>query len=108
MFCNKQSRLWKVSFSIYVITEISFSNMCPIFINFILKDSKSYFTRPPPVRPVVAAAAWEVGARGVVAPRPLALVVVVKVEGELMPLAEGMSGEVVILEGRCSVEEDPP
>ena len=92
----------------YVITEISFSNICPIFINFVLKDSKSYFTRPPPVRPVVAAAAWVVGARGVVAPKPLALVVVVKVEGELMPLAEGMSGEVVILEGRCSVEEDPP
>ena len=42
------------------------------------------------------------------APKPLALVVVVKVEGELLLLVEGMSGEVVILEGRCSVEEDPP
>jgi len=92
----------------YVITEISFSNICPIFMNFVLTDSKSYFTRPPPVRPVVAAAAWAVGARGVMAPRPLALVVVVKVEGELMLLAEEMLGEVVILEGRCSVEEDPP
>ena len=92
----------------YVITEISFSNICPIFMNFILKDSKSYFTRPPPVRPVVAAAAWVVRARGVGAPRPLALVVVVKVEGELMLLAVEMLEEVVILEGRCSVEEDPP
>ena len=92
----------------YVITEISFLNICPIFMNFVLKDSKSYFTRPPPVRPVVAAAAWVVRVRGVVAPTPLALVVVVKVEGELMLLAEGMLGEVVILEGRCSVEEDPP
>ena len=92
----------------YVITEISFLNICPIFMNFVLKDSKSYFTRPPPVRPVVAAAAWVVGVRGVMAPRPLALVVVVMVEGELMLLAEEMLGEVVILEGRCSVEEDPP
>ena len=57
---------------------------------------------------MVAAAAWVVRVRGVVAPTPLALVVVVKVEGELMLLAEGMLGEVVILEGRCSVEEDPP
>ena len=92
----------------YVITEIQFSNICPISINFVLKDSKSYFTRPPPVRPVVAAAAWAVRARVAVAPGPLALVVVVKEEGELMLLAEGMSGEVVILEVRCSVEEDPP
>ena len=57
---------------------------------------------------MVAAAAWVVRARGVGAPRPLALVVVVKVEGELMLLAVEMLEEVVILEGRCSVEEDPP
>ena len=92
----------------YVITEILFSNICPIFRNCIFKDSKSYFTRPPPVRPVVAAAAWVVRVRGVVAPTPLALVVVVKVEGELMLWAVEMLEEVVILEGRCSVEEDPP
>ena len=80
MFCNKQSRLWKVSFSIYVITEISFSNICPIFMNFIFKDSKSYFTRPPPVRPVVASAA---GAEGV------AVVVVEVVGAEDMVLKLG-------------------